>query len=128
MARTPRIQFDGAIYHVINRGNYRQDLFARSGTAEAFEGTLFETCKRCGWELAAYCIMSNHYHLALTTPKGNLVEGVHWLQSTFGNRFHRFIGERGHVFQGRYKVILVEPGATWRNWSITFTSIPSGRG
>src|SRR5690625_3231839 len=110
MARTPRIQFDGAIYHVINRGNYRKDLFGNVGTADAFERTLFEACNRCGWELAAYCIMSNHYHLALITPKGKLVEGVHWLQSTFGNRFHRFTGERGHVFQGRYKAILVEPG------------------
>jgi hypothetical protein len=54
--------------------------------------------------------MRNHYHLALETPKGNLVDGVHWLQSTFGNRFNRFRGENGRAFQGRYQAILVEPG------------------
>lgn len=98
---------------MINRGNYRQDLFRAPGTAEAFEKTLGETCDKCGWELGAYCIMGNHFHLALATPNGNLVEGMHWLQSTFGNRFNRFFGENGHVFQGRYKAILVEPGLHW---------------
>ncbi|HEX2854033.1 MAG TPA: transposase, partial [Opitutaceae bacterium] len=58
----------------------------------------------------AYCLMRNHYHLALETPRGNLVAGIHWLQSTFGNRFNRFRGERGRAFQGRYRAILVEPG------------------
>ena len=113
MARKPRIEFAGALYHVINRGNYRQDLFSAPGTAQAFEKTLFEVSERCGWEVGAYCIMSNHYHLALATPKGNLVEGMHWLQSTFANRFNKFIRETGHVFQGRYKAILVEPGEHW---------------
>ena len=113
MARKPRIQFAGALYHVINRGNFRQDLFTGPGTAQAFEKTLYETCDRCGWELGAYCIMRNHFHLALATPKGNLTEGMQWLQSTFGNRFNKFFKERGHVFQGRYKAILVEPGRHW---------------
>ncbi|MEZ5278822.1 MAG: transposase [Opitutaceae bacterium] len=113
MARKPRIQFAGALYHVINRGNFRQDLFSGPGTAQAFEKALFETCERCGWELGAYCVMRNHFHLALATPKGNLVEGMQWLQSTFGNRFNSYFSEQGHVFQGRYKSILVEPGDHW---------------
>jgi len=54
--------------------------------------------------------MRNHYHLAVETPRGNLVRGVHWLQSTFGNRFNRYRSERGRAFQGRYQAILVEPG------------------
>jgi hypothetical protein len=60
------------------------------------------------WVLHAYVVMSNHYHLALETPEGNLVEGMKWLQSTFANRYNRYRNERGHVFQGRYKAILVE--------------------
>ena len=110
MARKPRIQFLGAHYHVLSRGNYRKDLFTVSRTGEQFEKALSEVSERCGWRLHAYVIMSNHYHLALETPKGNLVEGMRWLQGTFGNRFNKFTGEHGHVFQGRYKSLLVEPG------------------
>jgi REP element-mobilizing transposase RayT len=110
MARKPRIEFSGAIYHVLNRGNYRRDLFETAGAARAFVACLGEACVRMGWRVYAYCLMRNHYHLALETPRGNLVSGVHWLQSTFGNRFNRYRGERGHAFQGRYQAILVEPG------------------
>lgn len=115
MARKPRIQYPGALYHVISRGNYRKDLFTVGKTGTHFEKALFEVCERCEWVLHAYVIMSNHYHLALETPKGNLVEGMRWLQGTFGNRFNKFTGERGHVFQGRYKALLVEPGRSLLN-------------
>jgi REP element-mobilizing transposase RayT len=110
MARKPRIEFAGAIYHVLNRGNYRSDLFETAGAAQAFLTCLGEACERMGWRVHAYCLMRNHYHLAVETPQGNLVAGVHWLQSTFGNRFNRYRGERGRAFQGRYQAILVEPG------------------
>ena len=110
MARKPRIQYPGAIYHILSRGNYRKDLFTFANTGEQFEKAIMEASGRCGWKLHAYVIMSNHYHLALETPRGNLVEGMRWLQGTFGNRFNKFTGERGHVFQGRYKALLVEPG------------------
>lgn len=110
MARKPRIEFAGAIYHILSRGNYKKDLFSMDGSGWAFEKALFETCERTGWLLHAYVIMGNHYHLALETPEGNLVEGMQWLQGTFGNRFNRFRKEQGHVFQGRYKCLLVEPG------------------
>lgn len=110
MARKPRIQFPGAFYHVINRGNYRRDLFETAGAAQAFEQCLFEVCEQAGWRLHAYSLMRNHFHLALETPRGNLVEGMHWLQSTFAVRFNKFRSERGHLFQGRYQAILVEPG------------------
>jgi putative transposase len=95
----------------LNRGNYRGDLFETAGAAQAFVDCLAQVCQRMGWQIHAYCLMRNHYHLALETPRGNLVAGVHWLQSTFGNRFNRFRGERGRAFQGRYQAILVEPGA-----------------
>lgn len=110
MARKLRLEFPGAIYHVINRGNYRTWLFKQEGAKAAFEECLFAACRRQGWLLHGFVIMGNHYHLAVETPKGNLVSGMQWLQSTFGNRFNRLRGERGHLFQGRYKSLLVEEG------------------
>jgi putative transposase len=107
MPRKQRIQFPGAVYHVISRGNYRKEIFLSENTGKAFERALFETVERCGWKLHAYVIMSNHYHLAVETPEPNLVDGMKWLQGTFATRFNRLRGERGHVFQGRYKSILI---------------------
>ena len=68
MPRKLRLEFPGACYHVINRGNYRADVFAAAKTAEAFEHCLFEACAKYGWRLKAYVVMRNHYHLALETP------------------------------------------------------------
>lgn len=110
MARKLRLEFPGAIYHVINRGNYRAYVFKTEGARQAFEDCLFAGCERSGWLLHAYVIMGNHYHLAVETPQGNLVTGMQWLQSTFANRFNKLRGERGHLFQGRYKSLLVEEG------------------
>lgn len=108
MARKLRIQYEGAIYHVINRGNYRGDVFESAGTAQAFLDALAEATELHGWRLHAYVVMRNHFHLALETPEPNLVEGMHWLQSTFATRFNRLRDERGHLFQGRYQALLVE--------------------
>jgi len=91
------------------RGNYRKELFD-NGSARLFEKTLFEAAAKCGWLLHAYVIMSNHYHLAVETPEGNLVEGMRWLQGTFGIRCNALRGERGHVFQSRYKSLVIEEG------------------
>ncbi len=70
------MEFPGALYHVINRGNYGQDLFTVHRTGETFEEALFEACGRFGWRLHADVIMSNHFHLALETPEPNLVLGM----------------------------------------------------
>jgi len=110
MPRAPRIQFGNALYHVINRGNYRLDVFELDSTRRAFELCLFEACELHGWLLHAYCIMRNHFHLALQTPRANLVQGMHWLQCTFSTRFNRLRQENGHLFQGRYRAIVIEPG------------------
>ena len=99
------------MYHVINRGNYRRDVFGTAGAAQAFEAVVTEGCERYRWRLHAYVVMRNHYHLAITTPEPNLVEGMHWLQSTFATRFNRFRSERGHLFQGRYQALLIENAA-----------------
>ncbi len=110
MARKLRLEYPGARYHIINRGNYRLDAFWADETKAAFEGCLFEACAKSGWILHAFVVMRNHYHLALETPEGNLAVGMQWFQGTFANRFNRFRDERGHLFQGRYKAILTEEG------------------
>jgi len=108
MARRLRIQYEGALYHVVNRGNYRRDVFETVGAVQAFVSVLVEAVVRYGWWLHAYVVMQNHFHLAVETPRANLVEGMHWLQGTLATRFNRFRDERGHLFQGRYQSILVE--------------------
>jgi len=110
MARKIRLEFPGACYHVINRGNYRRDLFAPKGAAEAFERCLFEAAEKFGWRLHAFVIMRNHFHLAVETPEPNLSTGMKWLQGTWAMRFNRFRAETGRPFQGRYKALHVEPG------------------
>lgn len=110
MARKPRLQFPGAIYHVYSRGNYRKALFTDPGSGEAFESALFQAAECSNWLLHAYAIMPNHYHAVIETPDGNLSSGMQWLQGTFANRFNRRRGEHGHAFQGRYNSPLVETG------------------
>lgn len=109
MARRLRLESEAGVYHVLNRGNYRSDIFRSDETKAAFLKCLGEACARTGWRIYAWCIMSNHYHLALATPRANLVEGMQWMQGTFALRFNRFRQERGHLFQGRYKSLIVDP-------------------
>ncbi|MBC2604437.1 transposase [Pelagicoccus albus] len=110
MPRPKRIETNEGIFHVINRGNYRSYVFEDDGAKGAFETCLLEAAERSGWRVLAYCIMSNHFHLCLATPRGNLSEGMRWLQSTYAARYNRFRKEKGHLFQGRFKSLLVEPG------------------
>ena len=111
MARRLRLQFPGAIYHVINRGNYQHAVFASAGAARAFERTLGEAAARHRWRVHAYVVLSNHFHVALETPEPNLVEGMHWLLTTFVTRHNRFRRRQGHLFQGRYKSLLIQDAA-----------------
>ena len=111
MARRLRVQFAGARYHLINRGNLQHDVFATDGAKHAFLDTLGEAAVKFSWRAGAFVIMRNHYHLALETSVPNLSDGMHWLQSTFAIRLTRFHGQHGHVFQGRYKALLIEDGA-----------------
>ena len=108
--RPLRLEEPGAVYHVLNRGNYRASLFRDEGAKVAFLRCLDQACAKTGWVVHAWCVMTNHYHLALSTPKPNLVEGMQWLQSTFAKRFNRLRRENGHLFQGRYKSLIVDPG------------------
>ena len=108
MARKPRVEYEGAIYHVMSRGDRREAIFRDDTDRKQFLRSLGEVCGRTGWRVHAYVLMSNHYHLLLETPQGNLVKGMHWFQSSYTLRFNARHGLSGHVFQGRYKAIPVE--------------------
>lgn len=111
MPRKPRVEYAGAVYHVMSRGNHSQKVFRTGGDCEVFLATLGEVCVRMGWRVHAYALMGNHYHLLLETPEPNLVEGMRWLQGTYTKRFNAGHREWGHLFQGRYKAIPVEAGS-----------------
>lgn len=108
MPRSLRIEKENGVYHIINRGSEGQDVFINEGAHQSFEECLFETCEKCGWILEGFCVMTNHFHLVVRTPKGNLIYGMKWLQSTFANRYHQFRKGHGKLFQGRYKSLIVE--------------------
>jgi putative transposase len=82
MARPLRMESEAGVYHVINRGNYRADIFRSEKAKTAFLTCLNEACGQTGWRVHAWCLMSNHYHLAISTPQANLVEGMRWLQAS----------------------------------------------
>ncbi len=126
MARKLRMEYPGALYHVYSQGNYRDYVFREEGARKAFLTCLEEACKRSRWVLHAYVLMGNHYHLALETPRGNLVEGMKWLQATFANRFNRFRSENGHVFQGRYQDGNRDTPIFWDTWLrwLRFSHLP----
>ena len=108
MARKLRIQYAGAVYHVMNRGDRRETIFDDDLDRERFLETLAEACAKTAWQVHAYCLMSNHFHLVLETPQPNLVAGMKWLLGTYTSRHNRRHREFGHLFSGRYKALLVD--------------------
>lgn len=111
MPRPLRVEYEGAIYHVVNRGDRRENIFHDDKDRELFLATLGAACGKAGWEIHAYCLMSNHFHLVVETPQPTLVAGMKWLLGTYTQRFnarHRF---HGHLFAGRYKALLVDGAA-----------------
>jgi REP element-mobilizing transposase RayT len=83
MRRQLRLQYHGAMYHVISRGNRREKIFLDDVDRQDFIKTLAEACQKTGWQVHAYCLMPNHYHLVLETLEPSLVAGMAWLQSTY---------------------------------------------
>lgn len=108
MPRKVRIQYRGAIYHVMSRGDRREAIFLDDVDRYDFLKTLAETCQKTSWQVHAYCLMRNHFHLVVETPEANLVEGMRWLQSTYTIRLNHRHKLFGHVFSGRYKALVVD--------------------
>ena len=112
MPRKLRIQYPGAIYHVMNRGDRRDAIFKDDQDRQRFLDTLGETCGKTGWQVHAYCLMSNHFHLVVETPQPNLVAGMKWFLGTYTSRYNRRHKEFGHLFSGRYKSLIVDGSGT----------------
>ena len=108
MARPLRIEYEGAFYHVTARGNERKRVFFGKADYEAFKGYLKEAKEKYGARLHCYVLMTNHYHLLVETPKGNLSRLMHYLNGSYTNYLNRKRRRSGHLFQGRYKGIVVE--------------------
>ena len=103
MPRKMRLQYPGAMYHVMSPGDRCDNIFLDDVDRQDFVKTLAEGCQKAGWQVHAYCLMRNHYHLVLETPNANLVAGMAWLQSTYTIRLNHRHRLFGHVFSGRYK-------------------------
>jgi len=110
MPRQLRVEFPGALYHVMSRGDRREAIFLDDVDRQDFLKTLAEACQKTGWQVHAYCLMNNHFHLVMETPDANLVEGMRWLLSAYTIRLNHRHKLFGHVFSGRYKALLVEGG------------------
>ena len=108
MSRPLRLEFAGALYHVTSRGDRREDIYESDSDRQLFLKVLCEVCERYNWVCHAYCLMSNHYHLLIETPDANLSKGMRQLNGVYTQAFNRANDRVGHVFQGRYKGILVE--------------------
>jgi len=108
MARPLRLQFAGAVYHLTSRGNARHKIFFNDADRELFLKTLAHVVSRYRWICHAYCLMANHYHLLVETPKANLSIGMRQLNGIFTQSFNRRHKRVGHLFQARFKAILVE--------------------
>jgi REP element-mobilizing transposase RayT len=108
MARKPRVEYAGAVYHLMSRGDRQNLIFRDNRDKEVFMDTLSEACIRQGWRIHAFVLLSNHYHLLLETPEPNLVSGMKWLQGTYTQRFNSRHKEWGHLFQGRYKALVIQ--------------------
>ncbi|KAA1164706.1 REP-associated tyrosine transposase, partial [Pseudoalteromonas fuliginea] len=111
MARPLRLEFAGALYHVTSRGNERKSIFLDEADFDGFLQILSEVCERYNWVIHSYCLMTNHYHLLVETPDANLSKGMRQLNGVYTQWFNRKHRRVGHLFQGRYKAILVDKDA-----------------
>lgn len=108
MARPLRVEFPGAIYHITSRGNARLPIFEDDEDRHRLLSTLQEIVTRFNWPCHAYCLMLNHYHLLVETVEGNLSHGMRHLNGVYTQSYNRRHNRVGHIFQGRYKSVLVE--------------------
>ena len=108
MPRKMRVEYAGAIYHVMSRGDRREAIYLDDVDRQDYLKTLAEACQKTGFQVHAYCLMRNHFHLVIETPNANLVAGMAWLLSTYTIRLNHRHKLFGHVFSGRYKALIVE--------------------
>ena len=108
MPRKLRVEYPGAIYHVMSRANGNARILETDVDRQDFLKTLAEACEKTGFQVHAYCLMRNHFHLVVETPNGNLVKGMQWLLSAYSLRFNARHTLFGHVFSGRYKALVVD--------------------
>jgi putative transposase len=108
MARPLRIEYPGAVYHITSRGNEKKPIFKGERDRDIFLDTLSHVEKRYSWLCHAYCLMNNHYHLIIETPEGNLSAGMRQLNGVYTQAFNKKHRRVGHLFQGRYKAILIQ--------------------
>ncbi len=111
MSRPLRIEFPDALYHVTARGDRREDIFEDDDDRRAFLQTLSQVVSQFNWLCYAYCLMDNHYHLLIQTPDGNLSKGMRQLNGVYTQASNRRHQRVGHLFQGRFKAILVDSDA-----------------
>ncbi|MFM4757719.1 REP-associated tyrosine transposase [Aeromonas caviae] len=114
MSRPLRLEFAGALYHITARGNERKAIYLDEADFELFLDTLDAVCYQHNWVIHAYCLMNNHYHLLLETPDANLSKGMRQLNGVFTQAMNKKHHRVGHLFQGRYKAILVDKDAYLR--------------
>ncbi|MBI3060119.1 MAG: transposase, partial [Deltaproteobacteria bacterium] len=113
MARPLRIEFPEALYHVTSRGDRQEAIYEDDEDRRAYLEILGDVAKRFDWLCYAYCLMENHYHLVIETLEGNLSKGMRHLNGVYtqvSNRRHQRVG---HLFQGRYKAILIDKDSYW---------------
>ena len=108
MARPLRIEFPGAFYHITARGNAQQEIFLDDIDRKLFLKLFVSEISQQGWKCFSYCLMNNHYHLVIETPTGNLVRGMKRLNGVYTQKFNWRHNRVGHLFQGRYKSIVVD--------------------
>ncbi len=108
MARPLRIEFPGALYHVISRGDNKQQIFLNDNDRNRFLQIYSDINDRLKWITYAWCFMDNHYHFVIETPQATLSEGMRLLNGIYTQSFNHTHGRTGHLFQGRYKSILVD--------------------
>ena len=108
MARQARIEFPGAVHHVMARGNRGRELFDAARASERFMEILADVVARLGWQLYGYCLMPNHYHLLVETPQANLGDGMKRLNGIYTQWYNARTASYGHLLQGRYRAILVD--------------------
>ena len=111
MARKLRVQYPGAMYHLMNRGDRREPIFEDDSDRVQFLETLRQACEKTCWQTHAHCLMNNHFHLVIETPQLNLVAGMKWFLGTYTSRYNRRHKGFGHLFSGRYKALPVDGSA-----------------